>query len=226
MIDILTTPSMAKPKHDYSRTPGQLLSLISSLGFVSNFYCFFFFKYLVILVSLSLVEMVRLFLYSFWQHFQMLTANSGLKKKKIFMGYLQCKFNKECVKLHSVSQVLCSGSVNFCVCFFLLGSILLLEWKCQSIPIQVEHLTVCMKWFHPYLWSKRRTLLFQLNYSKQVSIQNLVLSNTLLCTIVLLLLYIFLMLWVAWTHWIKVVYSLAVYYSSSTSALMLFQLNY
>uniref|UniRef100_A0A8C3LAC0 Serine/threonine-protein kinase greatwall n=1 Tax=Chrysolophus pictus TaxID=9089 RepID=A0A8C3LAC0_CHRPC len=33
MIDILTTPSMAKPKHDYSRTPGQLLSLISSLGF-------------------------------------------------------------------------------------------------------------------------------------------------------------------------------------------------
>lgn len=170
--------------------------------------------------------MVRLFLYSFWQHFQMLTANSGLKKKKIFMGYLQCKFNKECVKLHSVSQVLCSGSVNFCVCFFLLGSILLLEWKCQSIPIQVEHLTVCMKWFHPYLWSKRRTLLFQLNYSKQVSIQNLVLSNTLLCTIVLLLLYIFLMLWVAWTHWIKVVYSLAVYYSSSTSALMLFQLNY
>uniref|UniRef100_A0A8B9BD55 Serine/threonine-protein kinase greatwall n=1 Tax=Anser brachyrhynchus TaxID=132585 RepID=A0A8B9BD55_9AVES len=35
MIDILTTPSMAKPKHDYSRTPGQLLSLISSLGFYS-----------------------------------------------------------------------------------------------------------------------------------------------------------------------------------------------
>lgn len=39
MIDILTTPSMAKPKQDYSRTPGQLLSLISSLGFVSNFHC-------------------------------------------------------------------------------------------------------------------------------------------------------------------------------------------
>lgn len=37
MIDILTTPSMAKPKQDYSRTPGQLLSLISSLGFVSKF---------------------------------------------------------------------------------------------------------------------------------------------------------------------------------------------
>ncbi|KAJ7423829.1 Serine/threonine-protein kinase greatwall [Willisornis vidua] len=35
MIDILTTPSMAKPKQDYSRTPGQLLSLISSLGFYS-----------------------------------------------------------------------------------------------------------------------------------------------------------------------------------------------
>ncbi|KAM6283193.1 serine/threonine-protein kinase greatwall [Porphyrio hochstetteri] len=33
MMDILTTPSMAKPKQDYSRTPGQLLSLISSLGF-------------------------------------------------------------------------------------------------------------------------------------------------------------------------------------------------
>jgi serine/threonine-protein kinase greatwall len=26
---------MAKPKQDYSRTPGQVLSLISSLGFVS-----------------------------------------------------------------------------------------------------------------------------------------------------------------------------------------------
>jgi hypothetical protein len=35
MMDILTTPSMAKPKQDYSRTPGQVLSLISSLGFVS-----------------------------------------------------------------------------------------------------------------------------------------------------------------------------------------------
>ncbi|XP_031795682.1 serine/threonine-protein kinase greatwall isoform X3 [Sarcophilus harrisii] len=33
MLDILTTPSMAKPKQDYSRTPGQVLSLISSLGF-------------------------------------------------------------------------------------------------------------------------------------------------------------------------------------------------
>ncbi|XP_078519530.1 serine/threonine-protein kinase greatwall isoform X2 [Lissotriton helveticus] len=32
MMDILTTPSMVKPKQDYSRTPGQLLSLISSLG--------------------------------------------------------------------------------------------------------------------------------------------------------------------------------------------------
>ncbi|KGL74082.1 Serine/threonine-protein kinase greatwall, partial [Tinamus guttatus] len=35
MMDILTTPSMTKPKQDYSRTPGQLLSLISSLGFYS-----------------------------------------------------------------------------------------------------------------------------------------------------------------------------------------------
>ncbi|KAM4687422.1 serine/threonine-protein kinase greatwall isoform 2-T2 [Discoglossus pictus] len=33
MVDILTTPSMAKPMRDYSRTPGQVLSLISSLGF-------------------------------------------------------------------------------------------------------------------------------------------------------------------------------------------------
>ncbi|XP_053118442.1 serine/threonine-protein kinase greatwall isoform X2 [Hemicordylus capensis] len=33
MMDILTTPSMLKPKQDYSRTPGQVLSLISSLGF-------------------------------------------------------------------------------------------------------------------------------------------------------------------------------------------------
>ncbi|KAM5156623.1 serine/threonine-protein kinase greatwall [Mantella aurantiaca] len=35
MLDILTTPSMAKPKQDYFRTPGQVLSLISSLGFNS-----------------------------------------------------------------------------------------------------------------------------------------------------------------------------------------------
>ncbi|XP_036314885.1 serine/threonine-protein kinase greatwall isoform X2 [Pipistrellus kuhlii] len=33
MMDILITPSMVKPKKDYSRTPGQILSLISSLGF-------------------------------------------------------------------------------------------------------------------------------------------------------------------------------------------------
>nr|XP_036861916.1 serine/threonine-protein kinase greatwall isoform X5 [Manis javanica] len=33
IMDILTTPSMAKPRQDYSRTPGQILSLISSLGF-------------------------------------------------------------------------------------------------------------------------------------------------------------------------------------------------
>ncbi|XP_047666802.1 serine/threonine-protein kinase greatwall isoform X3 [Tachysurus fulvidraco] len=32
LIDILTTPSLAKPKKDYFRTPGQVLSLISSLG--------------------------------------------------------------------------------------------------------------------------------------------------------------------------------------------------
>ncbi|KAM6215007.1 serine/threonine-protein kinase greatwall isoform 4-T4 [Rhynchocyon petersi] len=35
MMDILTTPSMAKPRQDYSRTPGQVLSLISSLGFAT-----------------------------------------------------------------------------------------------------------------------------------------------------------------------------------------------
>nr|XP_056713686.1 serine/threonine-protein kinase greatwall [Euleptes europaea] len=33
MMDILTTPSMPKPKQDYSRTPGQVLSLISNLSF-------------------------------------------------------------------------------------------------------------------------------------------------------------------------------------------------
>ncbi|KAF7664655.1 hypothetical protein LDENG_00170530 [Lucifuga dentata] len=33
LLDILTTPSLAKPKTDYFRTPGQVLSLISSLGF-------------------------------------------------------------------------------------------------------------------------------------------------------------------------------------------------
>ncbi|KAK1795069.1 hypothetical protein P4O66_009917 [Electrophorus voltai] len=32
LMDILTTPSLAKPNKDYSRTPGQVLSLISSLG--------------------------------------------------------------------------------------------------------------------------------------------------------------------------------------------------
>lgn len=37
LMDILTTPSLAKPKKDYFRTPGQVLSLISSLGFVSEF---------------------------------------------------------------------------------------------------------------------------------------------------------------------------------------------
>ncbi|XP_060048325.1 serine/threonine-protein kinase greatwall isoform X4 [Erinaceus europaeus] len=36
MMDILTTPSMTKPRQDYSRTPGQVLSLISSLGFGSD----------------------------------------------------------------------------------------------------------------------------------------------------------------------------------------------
>uniref|UniRef100_A0A3Q3LZ07 Serine/threonine-protein kinase greatwall n=1 Tax=Labrus bergylta TaxID=56723 RepID=A0A3Q3LZ07_9LABR len=33
LTDILTTPSLAKPKKDYFRTPGQVLSLITSLGF-------------------------------------------------------------------------------------------------------------------------------------------------------------------------------------------------
>ncbi|KAL1006319.1 hypothetical protein UPYG_G00070750 [Umbra pygmaea] len=32
LTDILTTPSLAKPKQDYFRTPGQVMSLISSLG--------------------------------------------------------------------------------------------------------------------------------------------------------------------------------------------------
>ncbi|KAG7487459.1 hypothetical protein MATL_G00023660 [Megalops atlanticus] len=33
LMDILMTPSLVKPKQDYFRTPGQILSLISSLGF-------------------------------------------------------------------------------------------------------------------------------------------------------------------------------------------------
>nr|XP_015810927.2 serine/threonine-protein kinase greatwall isoform X1 [Nothobranchius furzeri] len=33
LMDILTTPSLAKPKQDFFRTPGQVLSLICSLGF-------------------------------------------------------------------------------------------------------------------------------------------------------------------------------------------------
>ncbi|MGH0161811.1 UNVERIFIED_CONTAM: hypothetical protein FKN15_041944 [Acipenser sinensis] len=32
VLDIMTTPSLGKPKQDYFRTPGQVLSLISSLG--------------------------------------------------------------------------------------------------------------------------------------------------------------------------------------------------
>ncbi|KAM8823542.1 serine/threonine-protein kinase greatwall isoform 2-T2 [Spinachia spinachia] len=35
LMDILTTPSLAKPRQDYSRTPGQVLSLISTIGFNS-----------------------------------------------------------------------------------------------------------------------------------------------------------------------------------------------
>uniref|UniRef100_A0A673INU5 Serine/threonine-protein kinase greatwall n=1 Tax=Sinocyclocheilus rhinocerous TaxID=307959 RepID=A0A673INU5_9TELE len=37
LMDILTTPSLVKPNKDYFRTPGQVLSLISSLGLVSRF---------------------------------------------------------------------------------------------------------------------------------------------------------------------------------------------
>lgn len=37
LMDILNTPSLSKPKKDYFRTPGQIISLISSLGFVSVF---------------------------------------------------------------------------------------------------------------------------------------------------------------------------------------------
>ncbi|XP_034415775.1 serine/threonine-protein kinase greatwall isoform X2 [Cyclopterus lumpus] len=35
LMDILTTPSLAKPRKDYFRTPGQVLSLISTIGFNS-----------------------------------------------------------------------------------------------------------------------------------------------------------------------------------------------
>uniref|UniRef100_A0A8C2ASK9 Serine/threonine-protein kinase greatwall n=1 Tax=Cyprinus carpio TaxID=7962 RepID=A0A8C2ASK9_CYPCA len=37
LMDILSTPSLVKPEKDYFRTPGQVLSLISSLGLVSGF---------------------------------------------------------------------------------------------------------------------------------------------------------------------------------------------
>lgn len=58
LTDILTTPSLAKPKKDYFRTPGQVLSLISSLGFVSEFvqadatfYMFWWKQFLHIIIS-------------------------------------------------------------------------------------------------------------------------------------------------------------------------------
>lgn len=44
-MDILNTPSLSKPKKDYFRTPGQIISLISSLGFVSVLILFFFFSF-------------------------------------------------------------------------------------------------------------------------------------------------------------------------------------
>ncbi|MBN3276436.1 GWL kinase, partial [Polyodon spathula] len=37
VLDIMTTPSLVKSKQDYFRTPGQVLSLISSLGLVSKY---------------------------------------------------------------------------------------------------------------------------------------------------------------------------------------------
>lgn len=40
LMDILNTPSLSKPKKDYFRTPGQIISLISSLGFVSVYNIF------------------------------------------------------------------------------------------------------------------------------------------------------------------------------------------
>ncbi|XP_061777589.1 serine/threonine-protein kinase greatwall isoform X2 [Nerophis ophidion] len=36
LMDILTTPSFPKPKKDYFRTPGQIISLISCIGFMSE----------------------------------------------------------------------------------------------------------------------------------------------------------------------------------------------
>lgn len=46
LTDILNTPSVHKPTN-YSRTPGQVMSLISSFGFVSQFLPFCFFHLIV-----------------------------------------------------------------------------------------------------------------------------------------------------------------------------------
>lgn len=54
LMDILTTPSLAKPKKGYFRTPGQVLSLISSLGFVSEFIKFHMRDFLCALCKMTL----------------------------------------------------------------------------------------------------------------------------------------------------------------------------
>lgn len=53
-MDILTTPSLAKPKKDYFRTPGQVLSLITSLGFVSELVFIFITKRCLIFTHILL----------------------------------------------------------------------------------------------------------------------------------------------------------------------------
>lgn len=51
LMDILNTPSLSKPKKDYFRTPGQIISLISSFGFVSVYNIFLFVCTIVFFVN-------------------------------------------------------------------------------------------------------------------------------------------------------------------------------
>lgn len=59
LTDILTTPSLAKPNKDYFRTPGQVLSLISSLGFVSIFFYVFSYCLFVMYVTICLLYLLQ-----------------------------------------------------------------------------------------------------------------------------------------------------------------------
>lgn len=58
LTDILNTPSVHKPTN-YSRTPGQVMSLISSFGFVSQFLPFCFFHLIVPFVCLLILSFLE-----------------------------------------------------------------------------------------------------------------------------------------------------------------------